>query len=275
MLIAVCSLKASPGVTTLALALGALWPAGAEPIVVEADPAGGDLAARFQLATTPGLVGVAAALRRTDDPALLHRHAHRFPGGLPVVLAPPTAEQASAALHVVADRGAILLRRAAAQPAAVVIVDCGRVEPGSVTLPILRAADVMVLLARPSSAELARLALMLPVVSRWSPRPRLILLGPGYRPEHVRATLGIPVLATVPHDDKGASVLNGAIEAGACPARSLLGQAASRIAMLVTTEVRDRAPVGAAPQSLPPRPRSTATIGVPAHPARHHPGAAP
>jgi MinD-like ATPase involved in chromosome partitioning or flagellar assembly len=61
MLLAVCSLKGSPGVTTLATALGARWPAGETPILVEADPAGGDLMARFRLNDAPGLVTLAVA----------------------------------------------------------------------------------------------------------------------------------------------------------------------------------------------------------------------
>ncbi len=56
MLIAVCSLKGSPGVTTWALALAACWPRPASAVLVECDPSGGSLAARFGLAPAPGLV---------------------------------------------------------------------------------------------------------------------------------------------------------------------------------------------------------------------------
>src|SRR6266702_8439110 len=111
MLVAVASLKGSPGVTTFALALAARWPtgpgdggssAGARCVVVEADPSGGDIATRFDLAGSPGLVSLAAAARRGDDPGLVWRHAQALPGGLPVVAAPPGADQARAALAALA-----------------------------------------------------------------------------------------------------------------------------------------------------------------------------
>jgi len=55
-LVAMCSLKGSPGVTTAALGLAAGWPSAEQPVVVECDPAGGDLLGRFRLETAPGLM---------------------------------------------------------------------------------------------------------------------------------------------------------------------------------------------------------------------------
>ena len=67
MLIALASVKGSPGVTSAALALAAVWP---NPVVlVEADPSGGDLTYRCRLSpgavieSRSGLVGLAAAVR--------------------------------------------------------------------------------------------------------------------------------------------------------------------------------------------------------------------
>lgn len=65
MLISVCSSKGAPGVTSTALALAAVWP---RPVfLLEADPAGGDLAFRCRsasggpLATSPNLLSLASA----------------------------------------------------------------------------------------------------------------------------------------------------------------------------------------------------------------------
>ena len=58
MLVAMVSVKGAPGVTTLAVGLATRWPRG-EAVVVEADPAGGDLSARFGLAHDPGLAAMA------------------------------------------------------------------------------------------------------------------------------------------------------------------------------------------------------------------------
>src|SRR5262249_53388734 len=85
MLVAVLSLKGSPGVTTFSIALAARWPATARALLVEADPSGGDIATRFSLASAPGLVSFAAAARRSTDPGLIWQHAQALPGGLLVV----------------------------------------------------------------------------------------------------------------------------------------------------------------------------------------------
>ena len=63
MLIAVGSVKGSPGATTFGLALAAQWPDSGPRILAELDPSGGDLAARFALSLSPGLVSLAAAVR--------------------------------------------------------------------------------------------------------------------------------------------------------------------------------------------------------------------
>ena len=70
-LIAVCSLKGSPGVTTFSVALAARWPVTDRCVLVECDPSGGDMATRFALASSPGLVSLAAATRRSTDPGSL------------------------------------------------------------------------------------------------------------------------------------------------------------------------------------------------------------
>ncbi|MEO5665261.1 MAG: hypothetical protein ABIR39_18505 [Nocardioides sp.] len=67
MLISIASVKGSPGVTSTALALAAVWP---RPVVLlEADPSGGDLAYRCKaahggpVAANQGLLQLAAAVR--------------------------------------------------------------------------------------------------------------------------------------------------------------------------------------------------------------------
>ena len=66
MFVALCGDKGSPGVTTTALALASAWAGHA--VVVEADPAGGDLAIRLHpegsaLPETPTVLSVATAAR--------------------------------------------------------------------------------------------------------------------------------------------------------------------------------------------------------------------
>lgn len=278
MLIAVCSLKGSPGVTTLATALGARWPGQENPIVVEADPAGGDLMARFRMPESPGLVSLAAAARGRSgsEPNLLAQHTQLLPGGLRVVLGPVGAEQARAALSVLAPGTSSPMRRAADQPGTTVIVDCGRVDPDSPAFPIIRGADAMLLVARPHDDELAHVALKLQAAQRWSAKPCFVLVGDGYPTAEVAQVMGIPVMGRVPRDDKGAAVLCGHGNGRHSPAKSTLGRAAAKIALNAfahwhaTNSGGTRAPhlrlavpgeqiAGAALQPLGPQTRNGAT----------------
>jgi len=234
MLVAVCSVKGSPGVTTLATALGARWPAAETAIVVEADPAGGDLMARFWLHESPGLVSLAAAARRSADPLLLAQHTQYLPGGLRVVLGPVGAEQCHAALSALTS-GSSPLRRAADVPGTTVIADCGRVDPDSPALPIIRSADAMLLVARPCDEQLAHVVLKLPAAQRWARTPGFVLVGDGYPTREVSQVCKIEVLGRIPRDDKGAAVLCGQRGERHGPDRSALGQAAARIATSLLT----------------------------------------
>ena len=83
----------SCGVTTLALSLAATWPAERRVLLVEADPAGGTLAAGSGWAAEPNLVSLAAAARRGGDPSLVWDHCQQLPGEV-AVLAGPSAGRA-------------------------------------------------------------------------------------------------------------------------------------------------------------------------------------
>lgn len=273
MLVVVVSVKGSPGVTTFSVALAARWPAAARTVLVEADPSGGDIGIRFSLASTPGVVSLAAAARRSDEPALLWQHAQVLPGGLPVVTAPPDADRARTALSALVDPtgGAGILRAAANTPDSVVIVDGGRVDPGSPVMPIVRAADAVILLSRAHADDLAHLARRLPAIGRWTAHPVMLLVGAGYSPAEVARELGVPPLGRVPHDPQGAAVLCGrpsTLRWGRSgPAHSELGQVAHKVATVLLTE---QAPAPARPCRAPAQNRPTPLLrtvpGVPADP---------
>ncbi|MGH3761029.1 chromosome partitioning protein [Actinophytocola sp.] len=242
MLIAVCSLKGSPGVTTWSVALAARWPQPARIALVECDPSGGSVATRFELASTPGLVSLAAAARRDATAELLWSHAQPLAGGLPVVAAPPGADYTRAALHALLDsrkKGVSVLRDAATVQGAVVIADCGRLDSTSPAMSIAREADQVLLLARPHADELTHLAAGLAMVDLWSMRPGLMLVGPGYPAAEVARELGMPVLARVPRDDKGARALSGHAGTRRGPARSALGKAAHQLATRLAMPPRE------------------------------------
>ncbi|WP_300015847.1 chromosome partitioning protein [Pseudonocardia sp.] len=254
-LVAVASVKGSPGVTTLCVALAACWPDPAGVVVVEADPAGGDVAMRFGLAQSPGLFSLAAATRggvtplgsRVENAQLLWRHAQVLPGDVPVVASPPDAGRARGALAVLASpepAGRLApgpLLAAAEHPGAVLVADCGRVEPESPAMPLLRSADVLVLLSGAHADDLAHLARRVPEIGAWSRRPVLLLADRDAHRGHsiaaVARELGVAPLARVPFDPRGAAVLSGRRSTlrwhHSGPGRSLLGQSAREIAELL------------------------------------------
>jgi MinD-like ATPase involved in chromosome partitioning or flagellar assembly len=243
MLVAVLSLKGSPGVTTFSVALAARWPAPSRTVLVEADPSGGDIATRFSLASSPGLLSLAAAARRGTDPGLLWQHAQALPGGLPVVAAPPDADRARTALQALAPNSPSstgstdILRSTANAPDTVVIADCGRIDHGSVAMGIVRESDILVLLTRARADDLAHLARRLPTVGRWTPRPVLLLVGEGYSTAEVARELQAPPLGRIPHDEHGAAVLCGrpprARWGRSGPSRSALGRFARKVATVL------------------------------------------
>jgi hypothetical protein len=190
------------------------------------------------LVSSPGLVSLAAAARRHADPALLWQHTQSLPGGLPVVVAPPGADQARAALEALVPEGSsdvTVLRAPTASPGVVVIADCGRVDPASPVMPVARSADAMVLVSRAHADALGHLATRLATVGRWSRRPALVLTGPGYPTSAVERELGVPVIARVPEDRRGAAALSGR-SAGRGPSRSSLGRTAARVAAVLAAD---------------------------------------
>jgi hypothetical protein len=127
-LIAVGSVHGSPGVTSLAVDLARTW--SGEALLIEADPDGGVLAARLDLAVKPGLMELAGAARTGIDTNDLWKFAQPIAGDVGVVVAHPAAEQTGSAL-----RAALAHVIVAAQGIdALVVVDIGRLRPGSPAL---------------------------------------------------------------------------------------------------------------------------------------------
>ncbi|MDF2258383.1 hypothetical protein [Streptantibioticus ferralitis] len=214
--------------------------------------------ARFRLETSPGLVSMAAAARRSTEPGLVWQHTQRLPGGLPVVIGPAGAVQACAALGEITGRQASVLRRAADRAGTVVIADCGRIDTDSLAMAVLRVADVMVLLSRARDDALSHVATRLSAAARWSPRPCFVLVGDGYPTTEVSQTLGIPVIGRLPYDPRGAAVLGGETSRRSAPARSLLGRAMVDLAAAIAYHAQAEALVsnnrGAPGYAPPPSP---------------------
>lgn len=243
MLIAVGSVKGSPGVSTFCLALAARWPGTGWRVLAECDPAGGDLAARYGLPLSPGLVSLAAARRGSDTAAgagapmeSVWWHTQVLLGGLSVLVAPPGGEQTRAALATLAGSGDHPLVQAAADPGSVVIVDAGRLDAGSAALSLVRAADQLLLLSRATAADLAHVAARLEEVESWNGRVGLLLVGDGYPDSEVARELEMPVMARIPTDPVEAATLTGRTPPRRRPfTRATLSRSASQVATVLAT----------------------------------------
>ena len=135
MLVAIGAVKGF-GVTTLAVALAARWPK-ANAVVVEADPAGGDLAFRFGHHREPGLAELAADARRGGSGVDLAAYAQRLTAGRGrgVRVGGAGDAQAVSAVAALVDGGGLDVLRAAARER-LVVVDVGRLDWRSPALPI-------------------------------------------------------------------------------------------------------------------------------------------
>ena len=150
---ALLSVHGAPGATSLALGLAARSCAGGRPsLLLEADPAGGVLAARFDLELSPVLTDLAAAARRTLEHDEVLRFSQSAGPGIPVVVAHPSAEQTSAALRTSATAIGAALRAIDLN----VFVDCGRWQPDSPAMGLVHAAQRIVVVMRPTLEQVVQ-----------------------------------------------------------------------------------------------------------------------
>lgn len=212
MLIALASVKSSPGATTAALALAAAWRNAPRRLLVEADPSGGDLGLRLGLPATAGLAGLAAAARHRHDPGLPWQHARELAGGTHLITAPAGAGQAAACVTALAAGS--VPRELAAGPEPV-LADCGRLDPGSPAIPLAAAAALTLLVVRPRVSELAHLEPRIRGLEQAGLTLALLLVPGGHRPPpepeypagEITAALGVPVQAALPADPRTAGLL--------------------------------------------------------------------
>ena len=199
--------RSSPGVTTAALALGAVWQRGGRhPLVVEADPDGGVLAARYGLGAHPNLTELAGRTRSGLRPTDAWDHAQMLPGGLGAVVAHPSADQTHAALRTGAARIGDHLSRVEDTD---VLVDAGRLSPSSPALELLPSASLIVVVLRPRLDEIGALAQRLPALHELGDVGVVLVGRRPYGPTEVAANLGVEVLGVLADDPKGAAAIDG------------------------------------------------------------------
>ncbi|ACZ29877.1 hypothetical protein Xcel_0843 [Xylanimonas cellulosilytica DSM 15894] len=240
--IALCSAKGAPGVSTTALGLAMVWP---RPVLfVEADPSGGNwlLAGFFRGAREydDGLVELAISPLATAD--ALRDVVHPFPhSSASFVLGVQNHAQAGG-LRPLWQPLAEALGDLDAQGQDV-IVDAGQLGLQGSPDPLLAWADLTLLVARTSLSSLSgarsRAGELGAPTSAWR-QAGLLLVGEGrpYGAKDAARSLGLPVVATVAFDAAAAAVYAD----GATPPRRFdqgpyvrsLRAAADRISAAIT-----------------------------------------
>jgi MinD-like ATPase involved in chromosome partitioning or flagellar assembly len=223
-LIAVAADKGSPGVTTTAITLAAVWPRRA--LLAELDPSGGDVALRLRgprgapLSPETGLISLAVGVRRGSRPEQVFEHVQRLDGGLEVIVGLSAGEQGSGLTGLWGPVGELL----ELAPGVDVVADCGRLYPGSPAVDVLAHTAAVLLVTRPSIDAVAHLraraAAVLRELDRRPGRPAqvyaVVVTGPrdDSSPKQIdqvlrQAGLPVPVLGRVAFDPKGAGLLSG------------------------------------------------------------------
>lgn len=207
-LIAVASVKGSPGVTTISCLLGATWPDPNRVVVVECDPSGGDLAARFSLSSRRGWTTLAASIRRRGPGGPLAEHLQELPGGLRLLVSGRDADGASLRLApAFTSRGPQF-----SDGPWDAVVDLGRVLPdGGREAAWLEIADAILLVLRADAASVLRVKERTDEDAFGSSREKiqLVTVGPGYSADEIERFVFLPVVAHLPWDTKSARLLSG------------------------------------------------------------------
>ena len=145
------SMKGAPGVTTLACLVGASWPEDRRAVVIEGDPSGGDLAARFHLSSRAGWPSFNATARRACE-STFEPHLQQLPGGLDVLVG-TRGLQGDEAIRSVRDLHACV----AGSPSPWdLVVDLGRFSRGASEV-WMEFSDRVVVCARNDAASLMQI----------------------------------------------------------------------------------------------------------------------
>lgn len=226
--IALCSAKGSPGVSTLACVLGAVWPSQPRVLVAECDPSGGDLAPRFGLSTRHGITSFALARRHGSPGDSIDEHVQRLPGGLEVLVAPVGTDPATALDNELASLSWPIFAESLN-----VLIDCGRFVSGAPGQRLILAeSDHVVVVARPDPSGVSHLRWVIERINpiRNSGRVEVLLAGEGtFSSTQVSRALGAEVLDVIPEDRKAAAIACGAPGRSSSFAKSSLIACARRI----------------------------------------------
>lgn len=207
--VSLVSCSGAPGTTTVAVAAAAalLTTDADEPVLVELAASGGVVGGWYDLPSEPGLTSLALAIG--GEPPNVLAHAQELPGGLPVVVAPPSGSKTG---KLVAARSRSLADYLYRLPATVV-VDCGRIGADTPLRPVLESSSLVGVVVRPTRENFRLAATTItelnervgvPLPAGW------VLVGSSPWPaDQIISQYGLPILSTMAEDRPGAEAVAG------------------------------------------------------------------
>ena len=156
MIVAVGSIRGAPGATSWALLLGAAWPRefSERRVVLEADPAGGVVGARYGMGVEPGAVRLVTGLRRNGTGRVaLDDVARELSDGLFVVPGPESGETA----RPVWTEGATAVARQLERDPGNWITDVGRTDESNPSLVFVDRSALTIVVVGARQEDLVQL----------------------------------------------------------------------------------------------------------------------
>ena len=234
-IVSFASLKGAPGVTTLAWLVGATWPEERKVMVVECDPSGGDLAARFRLSSRDGW-----AVVQCCRPPWGRNGRHRIP---PAAASgrtrSPGRNQGTGCRARLTGAILAFLSTILTSPDGPwdVLVDLGRLVPRELgSLVWIEHSDSVVICTRGDAASAVHVRDKVPAVQdRCRGRVGLEIVGKGpYSRSDIERFTGVPVFGECPFDEISASVAAGERRRGRRLGRSPLVASTACLAAFLT-----------------------------------------
>lgn len=204
--VAITASRTSPGATALATGLALAWSHRVEQsLLIEADPAGGVLALRFELAAAPSLTTLGSDVRNSYSHELLWSNTQDL-RGVRCIPAPVDPRLARSWIERLVPTLVPELPRLGA-PA---VIDLGWVDEGGVSAPLAAAADTTLVVTSPAIAEVQSLLFQVRRLEALGANVALVTVGNTPNdPQEIAAIAGIPLAAVLPDDPRVAAALAG------------------------------------------------------------------
>lgn len=270
--ITVASGRSAAGGTSVAVGLAMAWSRWKlNPLLVEADPAGGVLGLRFGLNSRPSLLSLTTESRRSFSVEHLEHHSQMV-GGAPTLIGVTDPLVASRTVGRAADIIAPELRRLP-RP---VVIDMGRIDANSSALPFVDGADRVLLVSRATTAEVQAMLFQLRLLRDRGAEPELVIIGPGpNEPGEIADFAGAPLAGVLPLDPKVASIFVGGRYRRHQLKRAVLWRSVSSLAAACVQDLTTEPTSMALPAASDERQVAETVSGVPTDGAVVSPSPAP